>query len=387
MAKGNKFSFETDVWSGEEVVLVKILYIVTRSDWGGAQQHIFDLIEYQYKLGNEVVLATGENGELNNRTTNNFGIAYHELHHLKRSINVIDDVRGILEIVKLIQMLQPDIVHLHSSKAGLLGRIAGLFTTSKVIFTVHGYGYRELRGLKRWVGIFLERMLSHAANFLLFVSEYDLRSAYSDGALGRKYKSKEVIYNGVKKMTNVSSSITKEDVHHLVMIARFAVPKRQDLLIEAVKSIGSDTEVTFVGDGPDFSKYKDQNTDTEHLRFVGFQSNTDYYIEQSDAVALISDFEAFPLTVLEGLSFGKPILASDVGGISEVILNGRNGILVQNNVNDIIAGIKYIFDDEDRYMNMSQEALKTVTHFSKDRMNSSTNNVYLKVMNRNRKQN
>ena len=130
----------------------KILYIITQSELGGAQRYLLDLATNLDKNQYEVHIAFGGNGEV-------FGplegqkIASHGLKHLIRSISPISDIKAYFEIKKLISDIKPDIVHLNSSKAGVLGSMAiKKLKVPKTIYTAHGFVFNEpMNPIKKWI--------------------------------------------------------------------------------------------------------------------------------------------------------------------------------------------------------------------------------------------
>lgn len=104
---------------------MKIMYCITRSNWGGAQAHVFELIKDQINRGNEVSLVIGEKGDLFNRVAELEQVHLIYFPYLQRSLNLRLDVQAIFKLHRLIKKISPDILHLHSSKAGAIGRLAG----------------------------------------------------------------------------------------------------------------------------------------------------------------------------------------------------------------------------------------------------------------------
>ncbi|MCD3912407.1 glycosyltransferase, partial [Escherichia coli] len=120
---------------------MKVLYIITKADEiGGAQIHIRDLSSRLKEDGHDVVVIVGEHGALVDELIKR-GVAYHIVPSLVREINPIKDLRAVIEISKLISILDPDIISLHSSKAGIIGRLAALRKKKPVIFTAHGWAF------------------------------------------------------------------------------------------------------------------------------------------------------------------------------------------------------------------------------------------------------
>lgn len=357
---------------------MRILYVITRSDWGGAQDNVYKLIKGEVARENEIYLATGEYGDLNKKVAKLKNTSFFLLNHLRRQISPVNDLLTIFELVRLFWKVRPDIVHIHSSKAGIVARLAGVFSSAKIVFTVHGYGYRELNGVKRTVAIFIERFLSWLTDELIFVSRYDYEAAKKDGALGRSFKRFHVIYNGLNLSVYSSprSKTYNENKKKIVMVARFGVPKRQDLLIKAFLKLNSTYQLYFVGEGPNFTQIKEKYQQ-DSIHYLGFSEQVNQILKQMDALILISDFEAFPLSVIEGMATGLPIIASKVGGIPEAVVDGKNGYLVDNAEEQIVNAIKTVFANETKYKAFAKSSREFSQRFDINTMISQTHDVYL----------
>lgn len=122
---------------------MKILYFITTSNWGGASEHVYELCKYEANLGNDITFVTGSKGELLDRIKGIPGVTTTVINSVKRKISPFNDMRSVLILRNLIKKVNPDIVHLHSSKAGILGRVASIGLNCKVIFTVHGWSFTD----------------------------------------------------------------------------------------------------------------------------------------------------------------------------------------------------------------------------------------------------
>ncbi|WP_162785169.1 glycosyltransferase [Bacillus sp. P14.5] len=152
---------------------MKILYIITRSTWGGAQAHVFDLVNEFKKRGNECVVVIGESGDLQKRLVD-ADIKVIILKNLLREINPLTDIKGIWELCKVIKRERPSVIHAHSSKAGIVGRIAARITRIPVVFTVHGWSFTEGVGdMKRKIYLLVEKLMANITDKFICVSDFD----------------------------------------------------------------------------------------------------------------------------------------------------------------------------------------------------------------------
>jgi glycosyltransferase involved in cell wall biosynthesis len=325
---------------------VKILYIITRSDWGGAQAHLYDLIEGMIQRGYECEVIVGEKGEFFNRVIK-LGIKLHHVDSLVHPISPVKDIKAIKECRKLIKDIGPNIIHCHSSKAGIVGRIAAKLERIPTIFTAHGWAFTDGVPLKKkLLGIFIEKIVSKITTKIICVSHFDKEIAI-------KYKIAPenkmiVIHNGVKDTLPVT--VTKDPMMFTItMVARFASQKDQFTLIRALKEIDNVT-VNFVGDGPLLGsaiKLAKENDVIEKCNFMGMRNDIDTILAKSHCFVLISNYEGLPISIIEAMRNRLPIVASDVGGVNEQVINNVNGFLVSNSIQEIVEKINYLKKNSD----------------------------------------
>lgn len=363
---------------------MKIMYIITRTVWGGAQAHVSELVKHQQELGNEVVLVSGEDGELNRRASE-MGVQFIKMNNLVRNLSPLKDMLAVFELSRIVREEKPDIVHLHSSKAGMIGRAAKVLFSKNVhvVFTIHGYGYRELSGFKRRMYVAIERVLYHFADALIFVSQYDIDSAKKIGALPAHTNSKKVfqIHNGVELAQN-KERFESGDGYVVSMIARFDIPKRQDLLLKVATSPEfEDVSFVFVGDGPELGVLQQNFKDATNILFAGFQTHVHKFLIEADVLVLLSDFEALSISVLEAMSEGLPIIASNVGGMPELVADHVNGILVENTETSVSDAINYYRDADSRAVAGRASRDFVTNKFSVELMNKRITDVYSALMN------
>lgn len=323
---------------------MKIVYVITSSNWGGAQQNVFQLLKAQVN-NNDVSLIIGSNGVLASRVKKELPIVnVYILKDLVREISPIKDVKAFFKLRKLIKSISPDIVHLHSSKAGAIGRIACVHLGTKVVYTVHGWPFTEGIGSskKQIAYILIEKILEPFTDEYICVSKYDEN-------LGKKFrifKSKKcnyiTIHNGVS-LPIVNNKLNNRKLPiRMIMVARFSDQKDQIGLIKALSEISREKYVmTFIGDGPNLNKAKlyskALNLD-DNIHFVGFTDHVMNYLLNSDLFILFSHYEGLPYSIIEAMSVRMPVIASNVGGNHELVKNGENGFLV-NDSNDVVKAI------------------------------------------------
>lgn len=324
---------------------MKILQIITQSELGGAQTVVAQLSN---KLSSEhqVVLAAGQgDGKMWSMVSG--AVIKEACPHLQRAISPKNDLLAAIELRKLYRKYKPDIIHLHSSKAGTLGRV--VFPRKKVVYTVHGFDSIRL-AFRKFLPI--ERILQRCCSAIVGVSNYDNKHLIHEGITHNV----TTVYNGIAKPD--SNSVTKLDVisnypKTVLCIARINPPKDPHLFIETARLlpqygfvwIGNQESVEHLGDIP------------SNCHFMGNMVNAGAYCAQADLLMLPSNYEGLPMVIIEAMSFGKPVVASDVGGVSEIVRNGINGYTISNQAELFAEKIDAILTNSELYSTMSQNSL------------------------------
>lgn len=313
---------------------MKILYGITRTELGGAQLHLLTLLQTAQSRG-EVELMYGVD-DIKSGTDDliaiakNMGIPMHPVPSLVAPLSPRRDLQAIKEMTQIIRKVNPDLVHLHSSKAGLLGRLASRLVGKPVIFTAHGWAFTEgVSWSRKLLAVAMERLAAPLSSRIISVSEYD-------AALARKWKVGRphqvlAIHNGVSSDAPLQSSADTEGRKvRVLMAARFAAQKAQDALIRAVAEV-PEVEAWLVGDGPNLVAMQHlvvQQGLQDRVLFLGRRSDVPELMAQADIFALISNYEGFPISTLEAMRAGLPTIVSDVGGAGEAVLHGITGYVV-----------------------------------------------------------
>lgn len=265
--------------------------------------------------------------------------------NMVRELNPVKDFKAVREIRKLCKQNGYDIVHTHSSKPGVVGRIgATLAGVPIVIHTVHGLSFTKFTPPLLYAAYFIfETVASFFCTKITSVNKYYLRFF----KLFRKKT--ETVYNGTDFHDLEKSRVDKiEDSQHirLLFVGRLDRPKNILTILKSFKMAHDKKEnltLTVVGDGEfydDCKKFISENNLSACVSLEGWQSNPVPYYCNSDIFISSSLYEAFGLMFLEASYFNLPILASNVEGIPEVVLDGKTGLL--NEPNDIEALAEHI---------------------------------------------
>jgi glycosyltransferase involved in cell wall biosynthesis len=310
----------------------KVLFVITKSNWGGAQRYVFDLATHLPVEQFEVAVALGGNGLLAQKLRESCTLIYQSAT-LERDISFGKDMRSFFELYRLFKKEKPDIVHLNSSKAGGVGALAArLAGVPKIIFTAHGWPFREQRTqvVKTilWMASWLTALLSTK---VICVSNYDLRQAKSMPFVGHKAVR---IYNGID--TNMQfgdggvirnafppPADGQDPIHITGTVGELTKNKNQIALIEKARN-NPKLFVAIVGEGEERAHLEEKIWKYnlgKRVKLFGFISASEV-LKGFDTFALPSIKEGLPYVLLEAKAAGLPIVANPVGGTPE-ILNGK----------------------------------------------------------------
>lgn len=309
---------------------MRILQVITRTDTvGGAQKHLYDISTELAKNGHTVKILSSGNGKFY-KLIEKSGIPFYDIETMKREFSLINDIKSIIKIRKKVLEFKPDVVAAHSAKAGLLVRLSCIGIKTKVFFTAHGWSHiRTANSIAQSIFKNLELVLSYFCQRVICVSQAD--TDYAISYIGIKKEKVVTIHNGVFKPGKVSKPHYNSNEFNILSVVRFQAPKDFETLIRGLEQISEyNFHLKIVGDGPDFNSVKskiDSSKLSNKVSLEGFKTELDCYYSEADVVILISKSEGLPMSLIEGMSFGKPLIATDIGGISEVI-NDTNGFLI-----------------------------------------------------------
>jgi glycosyltransferase involved in cell wall biosynthesis len=305
----------------------RLLLVITLAEAGGAQTSVSMLLPGLVRRFDVTVAAHGS-GPLRDAAAA-AGVPFVELRHVRRAIDPWRDLRGLVELVRLCRRIRPDVVHAHSSKAGLLGRVAGALAgvPSRVV-TIHGWSFAAYGGPAGWLFRQAERLAQRATTAVVCVAH----STREQGLATRTCSAERtvVIHNAVEVDSFAPQPQTDGPVR-IVSVARFAFPKDFATLVAAFEQIRPDHRAILVGDGPGRSAVADalrQTGLTSRVELVGARDDVPALLARSDVFVLSSRSEGLPISILEAMAAALPVVATDVGGVREAVLHGATGLLV-----------------------------------------------------------
>lgn len=350
---------------------MRIFQIITVSEYGGAQTVVANLIK-NLSPEHELFILYGGEGEAWSNLGENFTRI--KLNNHRKEVTW-KDLGLLLKLIYYRFKYRPDVVHLHSSKMGVLGRIA--FNRKTTVYTVHGFD--SIRTAFRKF-LIVEKILKSKIFRIIGVSQYDVNMMKKEGINNKVVR----IYNGVTdhyldKVNKNSDPLTlkleqlKTRYTKIVMcISRISKQKKFDLFLAIARQM---PEYAFVWVG---NKQPMENLPS-NVFCLGETHSAHYCLRYADLFLLPSNYEGLPMSLLEALSFGVPVVASAVGGITE-ILNGQNGYAVENNVDDFTEKIKIVLSDKDTQKTMSEYARQSyLANFTVEKMVNGYKSIFQEI--------
>lgn len=349
----------------------------------GAQKHVLDLCTVFQKDGHEVLAVVGTGGDLTDLFEEH-NIKYKIVPSLKREISVLSDFKCVGDLRKVYDEFKPDIVASHSSKAGILGRVACYLSGIPNTFTAHGWSFEDgIPYLRRNVFLNIERLVGRISDRIITVAN-----------LGREHGLKNKVARPEKLTTiyygvaDTGSKFTKEqqDIFTMTMVAGFREQKDHATLIEALIPLKDrEWQLLLLGHGPllDDVIAQTKAAGLDHkIKFEGMVPNVPDYLNKTDLMVLTTNWEGLPISILEGLSFGLPVVASDVSGVSEEVINEYNGLLVdRGNVEQVTAAISKLLDNPAQLKEYSKNSrLLFEKEFTQEAMYKKTKALYQEVI-------
>lgn len=314
----------------QDIKKTRILYIITKSNWGGAQKYVYDLAINLPKEAFDVKVSLGGNGTLAEKLRSE-NIEVISIPDLERDISIFKEINVFLNLIKLLKKEKPDVVHLNSSKIGGLGSLASrIVGVKKIIFTVHGFAFNESRN---FISIFLIKLASYITLLLstnvIFVTKYDLESLPKWLRNGTKNK---VIHNAIQSPEFLSkenardflfskSNVLDKNLPIVISIGELTKNKDYETAIKAVSELKSKVNYFIIGSGEEKENLDKmlRNGNLSNIYLLGQIPNASTYLKSADLFLLSSRKEGLPYVILEAISANVKIVSTDVGGISEVL--------------------------------------------------------------------
>jgi glycosyltransferase involved in cell wall biosynthesis len=309
---------------------LRIAYVITRSDLiGGAQVHVRDMAAALTRHGHQPVVLTGGSGPFTD-ALRDAGVETISLKHLRAPISPRRDVLALGELCSVLRHLRPHLVSVHSSKAGVLGRVAARVLGLPVIHTAHGWSFTPgIPQREASVYSWIERLAAPFATRIITVSEFDRQLA-----LAHRLAAADKIVTVHNGMPDIDPGLVADPAHSPVrfaMIARFEPQKDHLTLFRALAGMEEPWLLDLIGDGPllpDAQSMVRELGLAERVRFWGQRMDVAVRLARVQVALLITNWEGFPRSILEAMRAGLPVVASGVGGVPESVTDGETGYVV-----------------------------------------------------------
>ena len=349
---------------------IRILRIISRMNIGGPALQINNLMVGLDKNKFQQQLVFGFCGpeEKEFFENNNLSFDFIKIEGLGMKSNLIKSLISIYQLFRVVHNFQPQIIHTHTTKAGILGRIVAILYPKKIkiVHTYHGhilYGY--FSPLKTNLIYSVEKVLGFFSTALVAVGN-NVKIELIQKGIGNQNKFK-VINPGIQQKERINTQLFLQN--HLIprnkfivtYIGRFTKIKRIDRLFEVIKIIsvlGDKIHFVLAGAGPSLEEYvKITIRESLPVTFVGWMSNTDELLNISDLIILTSDNEGTPLTLIEASMYGIPVVSTNVGSVSDVVFDGRTGFLTSKNPAEIAERVVEISSNKNLQNFFAQQTL------------------------------
>lgn len=373
----------------------KILRIITNSEAepGGAANHVYQLSSRLNSVF-ETMVVCGTGRRLVRRLKK-ARVPVLTLPLMKRSPSPLLDIACACELRRIIKEGKFDIVAAHSTKAGLLGRLAAAIAgVPLVIFTAHGFSFNEPSGtVKRRLMLWQERLGARLGDHIIAVSEYDRRSALAEKVCDKDEIT--TIHNGIDMARlGLENGPTKEKLGFSATdrvvgtIANFYPNKGLGYFIDAFEVVSREVRnahAVIIGDGPTMPAVRARAESkglAKRIRFLGYRDDAARFLHAFDVFALSSVKEGFPWALLEAMALAKPIAATSVGGVSEMV--GETALLVPpRDSASLGSAIHGLLTERDRALCMGAATRERVArNFTIERMIQKTEDLYLNLLER-----
>lgn len=363
---------------------LRVLHVITMLELGGAQRNTLDTVRMLDRQEFTLGLACGLGGELFAEGQNLPDTTFFPIPDLVREVRPRHDLRAFGELRAAIRAFAPHVVHTHSSKAGVLGRLAAFAERVPiVIHSVHGFGFGPHQWLPvRTAFLAMERLVAPRTTAFIAVSRKNLEEGVRLGLFPREKA--WVIRSGIDLSVfsrgGEGSSVRQElrippDAPVVLQVSCFKPQKAPERFVELAARLSPafpEARFLLVGDGelrPWVERLRTWWGLEDRLHLLGWRRDVPRVLAAADVVTLTSRFEGLPRVLVEARCVGVPVVAMAVDGVVEVVEDGVNGFLVPpGDVATMAERVGFLLAHPDRAKAMGQAGTKDLEEFSVERM-------------------
>lgn len=378
--------------AGGAVTPLRVLHAITMLELGGAQRNTLDTCRLLDRGRFAVGLACADRGELFDEATRLAGVALFPLRRLRREVRPPDDLRALGELRRAIRAFRPDIVHTHSSKAGVLGRLAARRERVPVIVhSIHGFGFGSHQAAPvRWAFLAAERLVAPWTTQFVAVSRRNLEQGVALGLFPRERA--RLIRSGIDltafRQPGGGGELRRSlgipaGAPLVVQVACFKPQKAPERFVELAALVARRVPAAhflLVGDGDLRGRLEAQRSAAGldgRLHLPGWRRDVAAVYAAAAVVTLTSRFEGLPRVLVEALTAGVPVAAMAVDGVVEVVRDGVNGCLVgEGDTAALAARVVELLGDPGRRAALAARAPEGLDEFDRDTMVRQQESMY-----------
>lgn len=377
---------------------LRVLHAITMLELGGAQRNTLDTVRLLDRKQFEVALTCADEGELLGEASSYRDVTLFPLRSLRREVRFRHDLRAVAELRRAVREFAPDIVHTHSSKAGVLGRLAAhRERVSVVIHSIHGFGFGKHQSWPvRRAFLTAERLAARWTHHFIAVSHENL----DEGVRLRIFPASRasVIRSGIElarfRAPSGGDHVRAElgipgDAPVVLQVACFKPQKAPERFVELAGRVlrtVPDAHFVLVGDGdlrPSIERLRAQSGLTARLHLTGWRRDIPALLSAATIVTLTSRFEGLPRAVVEALAAGVPVVAMAVDGVVEVVRDGVNGFLVAEGETSTMAErVTAVLSDPALRARLIAASSQGLEEFDRDLMVRRQEQLYLELASR-----
>lgn len=373
----------------------KILFLITKSNWGGAQRYVYDLATTLDSEQFEPVVALGGNGTLVTMLEN-AGVRTIPLYAMKNSMHPARALAATKELYRLLKTETPDVFHVNSSLAGLIGTVAGrLALVPKIIFTSHGWAFNEDRPytqrliikIAHWMTVLLSHRTIAVSHGLLREMQWPgawakmkvINPGRTIGAMYEKDEAREKICDFFPRLCPY------RDDPWVVCLAELHPIKRHQVLFNAFVPLikkHPTTRLVCIGEGilrTVLTEYIEKNNLSEHVFLLGNLTEAARFLKAFDTLTLTSKSESYGYVLHEAGLAGVPVVATAVGGIPDIVTDGETGLLVApDDAPALTTALCEQLEDTTKALSMASQAKAHLAARTVETMVRATETLYLR---------
>jgi len=318
------------------------------------------------------------------------------LYHIKldREIKLINDIKGLFRIIKLLKELKPDIIHCHSAKAGILGRMAGAYLKTPTLYTPHAYSYLSTKSIvKKKVFKSIEKLFRFLPSKTLACSTSEYNRTISDLKVNKKkvYLWNNSIEDGINLETEKAFNHLPEKF--ICSIGRPSYQKHTELLVKMIIEVKKTTpniHLVILGIGfysPSLEKINNlikTNSLDKNITLIPWLNRTETMsiLNKSQLYVSSSRYEGLPYSIIEALELSKPCVVTNVDGNKDLIQNSFNGFLVEQEANMMAQRVTELLENKELLEQLSMNARKSFEkNYNISKNIKSLERIYLSILN------